>query len=109
MKPQVLVVVAVIASVWGVCSAGTTVDLDHAAFRANDSLAYVEVFASVQRAHLTYTDVGDSSQAKFMLKLDVLQDTNIVLSDTFSAVDVVVKTEHPSRGQFFPHVFRLVM
>jgi GWxTD domain-containing protein len=104
-----LIIAAALLAIISACSAGTAVDLDHAVFRANDSLSYVEVFASVQRAHLKYTDIGDSSRAAFMLKLDVLLDTNVVLSDTFRAVDAVLKTERPSRGQFFPHVFRFVM
>jgi len=109
VKVHARIAATAVMAVWGTCLAGTTVDLDHAVFRANDSLSYVEVFASVQRAHLRYADIGDSSRAAFVLKLDVLLDTNVVLSDTFIAVDAVVKTERPSRGQFFPHVFRFVM
>ena len=103
------VVLAGLIMAFGACKAGVLIDLDHASFRANDTLAYVEVFASVQRAHLMYASAGDSSRANFILELQVLQDTNLVLADTFAATDVLAKNEPPTKGQFFPHVFRLVM
>ncbi len=101
--------ISVLLLICGACAASVSVDLDHASFRANDSLAYVEVFASVQRSHLKYEEAGDSLRAEFMVRLDVLQDTSSVLSDTFRAIDAVPKADPPTKGQFFPHVFRFIM
>lgn len=109
MMHRLWIAITVVLLTWGISSAGVMVDLDHANFRANDSLGYVEVFASVLRSHLTYVETSDSLHAEFMLELDVMQDTIVALSDTFRAVDVVAKDEPPSEGQFFPHVFRFIM
>ena len=109
MRTTLIAMAAALLASWGSCQAGVSVDLDHATFRANDSLAYVEIFASVQRSHLKYEQLGDSLRASFEVKLDVLQDTAVVLSDTLVATDLIHKTEPPSKGQFFAHVFRFIM
>ncbi|MBU0508842.1 GWxTD domain-containing protein [bacterium] len=87
-----------------------TLDLDCASFRAADSLGYVEVYTAVQQAGLRYKVVGDSLIAEFKVSLDVLQAGNVVLSDTFHALDARTETEPiDGQGSFYPHVFRLIM
>jgi GWxTD domain-containing protein len=90
--------------------AGALMDIDYACFRAEDSLSYVEVFASIQRAGLYYQPRGDSSAAEFSVILEVLQDSVSMLADTFAAVDILdTASVHHSAGQYFAHVFQLFM
>ena len=93
------------------CRAGYTLDLDYACFRANDTISYVEVYTSVQRANLIYQPARDSLVADFHVAVDVLQAGEVALSDTFWArdeVDTLREPDAPS-GQFFTHVFRIMM
>jgi GWxTD domain-containing protein len=93
------------------CHAGYTLDLDYACFRANDTISYVEVYTSVQRANLTYQVTPQGLAADFHVALDVLQGSTVALSDTFWARDEVdtVQEPGPPSGQFFAHVFRIMM
>lgn len=94
------------------CYAGYTLDLDYACFRANDTISYVEIYASVQRANLLYqTPIpGDSIAADFNVVLEISQQNEIALADTFWARDEVDSLHvEPASGQFFTHVFRMMM
>jgi GWxTD domain-containing protein len=93
------------------CRAGYTLDLDYACFRANDTISYVEVYTSIQRANLIYQRAQDTLVADFHVVMDVLQGAEVALTDTLWArdeVDTVHEPVSPS-GQFFTHVFRLMM
>jgi iron-sulfur cluster assembly protein len=94
----------------GLVRAGSILDLDHAEFRAGDSLAYVEIYAAIQRSNLIYVPNADTLTAEFDLVLEILQSDTVALSDTLHAVDVrdTAAVEGAS-GQFFVHVFRFVM
>ncbi len=109
MSARYFAIVSVLLLVCSQYVFSASVDLDHATFRANDSLAYVEVYASVQRSHLTYAETGDSLCASFQVRLEVSQDDAIVLADTFRAMDQVAAGDIPDKGQFFAHVFRFIM
>ena len=91
------------------CSISTT-----PASEANDSLAFLEIYTSVQRSRLFFhsaTDSlhpNDSLQAEFRILLELEKPGSPALSDTFSAVDIIENNETASAGQFFPHVFRFV-
>ncbi|HEY3294346.1 MAG TPA: GWxTD domain-containing protein [bacterium] len=93
------------------CHAGSTLDMDAAAFRASDSLGYVEVYTSVQRAGLEYRRTGDSLIADFRVLLEILKDNEVSMTDTFVARDVVDTTEARKNisGQYFAHAFRFFM
>jgi GWxTD domain-containing protein len=90
--------------------AGHGLDIDCAVFHGNDSLNYVEVYAAVQRSGLNYIEVRDTMRAEFLVSLDFMQDSTIAISDTFHAIDDLDTSQNrPSAGQFFAHVFRLMM
>lgn len=90
--------------------AGYVLDLDAAVFRAEDSLGYVEIYASVQRSGLVY-QAGDSGlTAEFLVQLSVIQDTQTVLADTLRAVDELDSADAGElAGQYFTHIFRFFM
>jgi GWxTD domain-containing protein len=89
--------------------AGYTVDLDYAAFRAGDSLSYVEVYAAVQKSSLIHEIRGDSVDAAFSLALAVLSAGIPLVSDTFAGGYSAPRTEPDSGGAFFPYVFRFYL
>jgi GWxTD domain-containing protein len=101
-----LILFGAVSRCWG----GTALDLDHACFRAQDSLGFVEVFAAIQRSSLVYHVTADSETAEFAVILQVLRDSVAVMSDTFHAVDVIDTTgDRGAPGQFFAHVFQFIM
>jgi len=107
----------VIASICALCllsaaplRAGSLLDLDRACFRANDSLGYAEIYVAVQQSGLRFKEVGDTLHAEFHVALDILQDGQVVLSDTFRALDVRHHDEFvEGSGDFYAHVFRFFM
>ena len=112
MRNAVLLLAAcLLLGVTPACRAGYTLDLDYACFRANDTISYVEVYTSVQRANLIYQPARDTLVADFYVVMDVLQAAEVALSDTFWARDEVDTVREPGSpsGQFFTHVFRIMM
>ena len=111
MKRKAFLLLALfLAALCGRSEAGSLLDLDHASFRAGDTLGFVEVYSSVQRSGLIYTARADTMTAGFRIVLDVTQNGKSVLADTFAAQDVRDTSEQQSAaGQFFVHVFRFVM
>lgn len=87
--------------------AGYLLDMDAAAFRADDSLCYVEIYMSIQRSSLHYQSNDSGMTAEFFVQLAVLQDTQVVLADTFYALDELDSAQASgTAGQFFTHIFR---
>lgn len=113
MKRSMFALLATVLSLTAIhrCCASYVLDLDAAAFRANDSLGYVEVYAGIQRSGLTYVHTGDSLTASFSVLLEVLKDNQVAMTDTFFAKDVVDTSEAHSNvaGQYFTHSFRFIM
>ena len=111
MKTRISLLLALLLAVCcGGAKAGYLLDIDHASFRAGDTLGFVEVYASVQRAGLIYRANADTLTADFHLVLEVTQGGQTMLADTFAAQDVRDSSElRRSSGQFFVHVFRFVM
>ncbi|RPH95387.1 GWxTD domain-containing protein [candidate division KSB1 bacterium] len=90
--------------------AGYILDMDYACFRANDSLGYVEIYTAIQRSGIAYRRTGDSLTGDFRIVLDVLQNDQTAISDTLWTEDVAdTNSISSSAGQFFSHVFRLIM
>jgi GWxTD domain-containing protein len=90
--------------------AGSALDIDHACFRGDDSLGYVEVFTAIQRSSLTYQAAADSQLAAFRVVLQVSRNQQIEMSDTFRAEDVMDTADgRAAPGQFFAHIFQLAM
>ncbi|MFZ5433642.1 MAG: GWxTD domain-containing protein [Calditrichota bacterium] len=85
-------------------------DLDHAGFRADDSLGYVEIYTAVHQSGLRYREMGDSLFAEFKLALDILQNETIAITDTFHAFDKREASEQiDGRGNFYAHAFRFII
>jgi GWxTD domain-containing protein len=92
-----------------VAFAGMAIDLDYACFRGQDSLVYVEVFASIQRSQLQYLPQDSSLVARFQLILAMSFDSVTVTSDTLDGFDSVNDSTDLKLGQFFPYVFAFYM
>jgi GWxTD domain-containing protein len=124
MKKMSLVLLLALIAFGPACAwASFGLDVDNATFRVSDTLEYVEVYTSVQRSALSYEQVGDSLRAEFQVVLQIRDSGQVAMSDTFDASDMKVvvldtfKTADGrdttraavSSGQFFAHIFRLVM
>jgi GWxTD domain-containing protein len=106
--PKFVVLIFLVAQA-GVSFAGLAIDLDYACFSGRDSLAYVEVYASVQRSQLVHTEVDSGFVSRFRLILDIDLDGKPLVTDTLHGVDAVANEEELKAGQFFPHVFAFYM
>lgn len=88
--------------------AGYSLDADHATFRVNDSLSYVEVYAAIQKNALFYSEQGDTLTAAFSLILELLDHGKPFAADTFAAAFSTLRADSARTGAFFPHVFGIV-